>query len=392
MTCIPLPRPVGHSRAATVLIVMLALVACSRHDGQFKVQPAGDSKPLSSPGHDNEKILNIYNWLDYIAPDTVARFEKETGIKVHYDTYDNNEVLETKLLTGHTNYDVVLPTGAFFERMRLAGVYRKLDKAALPNLENADPDIMRRLAVYDPGNLYAIPYMFSTTGLGYNIDRVRARLGEVPLDSWSLLFDPSSAAKLKDCGISVVDSAMDVFLSAMIYLGRDPNRLDPRDVAAASEVLMAIRPFVRNIDAAPVTDVANGNTCLLLGWSGDVETAQSRATEAKTGAHIAYFVPREGGLMTLDMMAIPADAPHPHNAEMWMNYLMRPDVMAAITNAIHYPNGYTASSPLVEASIKSDAAVYPDESTRARLIVPTVRPLEYTRLITREWTRFRTGY
>jgi putrescine transport system substrate-binding protein len=184
---------------------------------------------------------------------------------------------------------------------------------------------------------------------------------------------------------------MDVFLSAMIYLGRDPNRLDPLDVAAASKLLMAIRPFVRNIDPTPIADVANGNTCLLLGWSGDVETAQSRATEAKTGAHSAYFVPREGGLMTLDMMAIPADAPHPHNAEIWMNYLMRPDVMAAITNAIHYPNGYTASSPLVDASIKSDAAVYPDESTRARLIVPKVRPLEYTRLLTREWTRFRTG-
>jgi putrescine transport system substrate-binding protein len=391
MTCMAPPRPDGHSRAATLLVAMLALVACSRHDGQLKVESASDATQSSSPGRDNAKVLNVYNWLDYIAPDTVARFEKETGIKVNYDTYDNNEVLETKLLTGHTNYDVVLPTGAFFERMRLAGVYRKLDKAALPNLANADTDIMRRLAVYDPGNLYAIPYMFSSTGLGYNIDQVRARLGNVPLDSWALLFDPSNAVKLKDCGISIIDSAMDVFLSAMIYLGRDPNRLDPLDVAAASKLLMAIRPFVRNIDPTPIADVANGNTCLLLGWSGDVETAQSRATEAKTGAHIAYFVPREGGLMTLDMMAIPADAPHPHNAEIWMNYLMRPDVMAAITNAIHYPNGYTASSPLVDASIKSDAAVYPDESTRARLIVPKVRPLEYTRLLTREWTRFRTG-
>ena len=390
MTRIASLQPRGTSRSATLLVVLLALAACSRPTDQSN-KPAGDAKSAASTRQDSEKILNVYNWLDYIAPDTVAHFEKETGIKVHYDTYDNNEVLETKLLTGHTNYDVVIPTGAFFERMRLAGVYRKLDKAALPNLHNADPDIMRRLAVYDPDNLYAIPYMFSTTGLGYNIDQVRARLGNVPLDSWALLFDPSNAAKLKDCGISIVDSAMDVFLSAMIYLGRDPNQLDPRDVAAASEALMKIRPFVRNIDPAPVSDVANGSICLLLGWSGDVETAQSRASEAKTGAHIAYFVPQEGGLMTLDMMAIPADAPHPHNAEMWMNYLMRPDVMAAITNAIHYPNGYTASTPLVDGSIKSDAAVYPDGPTRARLIVPKIRPLEYTRLITREWTRFRTG-
>ena len=391
MRGVGLSQPSRGSRAATLVVVLLTLVACNRHEEQSNTKSVGEEKPLSSPGQDNEKVLNVYNWLDYIAPNTVARFEKETGIKVNYDTYDNNEVLETKLLTGHTNYDVVLPTGAFFERMRLAGVYRKLDKAALPNLQNADPDIMRRLAVYDPDNLYAIPYMFSTTGLGYNVDQVRARLGQVPLDSWALLFDPSSAAKLKDCGISVVDSAMDVFPSAMIYMGRDPNQLDPLDVAAASQLLMAIRPFVRNIDPAPIADLANGNTCLLLGWSGDVETAQSRATESRTGAHIAYFIPKEGALMTLDMMAIPADAPHPHNAEIWMNFLMRPDVMAAITNAIHYPNGYTASSPLVDASIKSDAAVYPDESTRARLIVPEVRPLEYTRLITREWTRFRTG-
>src|SRR5882757_168315 len=391
MRGVGLSQPSRGSRAATLVVVLLTLVACNRHEEQSNTKSVGEEKPLSSPGQDNEKVLNVYNWLDYIAPNTVARFEKETGIKVNYDTYDNNEVLETKLLTGHTNYDVVLPTGAFFERMRLAGVYRKLDKAALPNLANADTDIMRRLAVYDPGNLYAIPYMFSSTGLGYNIDQVRARLGNVPLDSWALLFDPSNAVKLKDCGISIVDSAMDVFLSAMIYLGRDPNRLDPLDVAAASKLLMAIRPFVRNIDPTPIADVANGNTCLLLGWSGDVETAQSRATEAKTGAHIAYFVPREGGLMTLDMMAIPADAPHPHNAEIWMNYLMRPDVMAAITNYIRYPNGYTASLPLVQASARDNEAIYPDRATRARLIVPKVRPLEYTRLLTREWTRFRTG-
>jgi putrescine transport system substrate-binding protein len=250
---------------------------------------------------------------------------------------------------------------------------------------------MRRLAVYDPDNLYAIPYMFSTTGLGFNIDKVRARLGNVLPDSWALLFDPNNAAKLQDCGISIIDSAMDVFLSAMIYLGRDPNQLDPRDVAAASEALMKIRPFVRNIEPSLIADVANGSVCLSLEWSGDIELARSRAKEAKTGVNIVYFIPREGALMTVDMMAIPADAPHPHNAELWMNFLMRPDVMAAITNAIHYPNGYTASSPLVDASIKTDSAVYPDESTRARLIVPKVRPLEYTRLITREWTRFRTG-
>ena len=369
----------GTCRMTAFILLLITLVACGRQADPSKGASAG------------EKILNVYSWLDYIAPDTVANFEKETGIKVRYDMYDNNEVLETKLLTGHTSYDIVLPTGAFFERQRQAGIYRKLDKTELPNLTNADPDIMRRLAVYDPDNLYAIPYMFTTTGLGYNVDQVRARLGATRPDSWALLFDPKNAAKLKDCGISIIDSAMDVFQAAMIYLDRDPNRLDPRDVAAASEALLKIRPFVRTIDPDPIADLVNNSICLTLEWSGDVATARSRAKEAKTGANLAYFVRREGAVITVDMMAIPADAPHPRNAEIWMNYLMRPDVMAGITNYIHYPNGYTASLPLVEASIKTDEAIYPDQATRARLISPKAVPLEYSRLITREWTRFRTG-
>jgi len=381
----------GRYRKATVAVLLFTSVACSQQTGPSKSVSSGDAHSRSAPKQDSEKILNVYSWLDYIAPNTVADFEKETGIKVRYDTYDNNEVLETKLLTGHTSYDVVLPTGGFFERQRLAGIYRKLDKAELPNLINADPDIMRRLAVYDPGNLYAIPYMFTTVGLGYDIEKVRARLGDGRPDSWALLFDPSNAAKLKDCGISIIDSAMDVFEAAMLYLGRDPNRLDPRDVAAASEALLKIRPFVRNIDPAPIADLASGSICLSLGWSGDVATARSRAREANTGANLAYFVPREGSAITVDMISIPADAPHPHNAEIWMNYLMRPDVMAGITNYIHYPNGYAASLPLVEPSIRGDEAIYPDQATRARLMSPKTVPLEYSRLVTREWTRFRTG-
>jgi putrescine transport system substrate-binding protein len=382
---------VGVKAFAAAILVMLALTACSRQSDQSKEASAGAVNSMSALKEDSEKILNVYSWLDYIAPDTVANFEKESGIKVHYDTYDNNEVLETKLLTGHTSYDIVLPTGAFFERQRQAGIYRKLDKAALPNLANADPDIMRRLAVYDPGNLYAIPYMFTTVGLGYNVAKVRARVGADQPDSWALLFDPSNAAKLKDCGISIVDSAMDVFEAAMIYLGRDPNRLDPRDVADASEALLKIRPFVRNIDPAVIADIANEGICLSLGWSGDMEAARNRANEAKTGADIAYFVPREGSLITVDMLAIPADAPHPRNAQIWMNYLMRPDVMAAITNYIRYPNGYSASLPLIPASVRNDTAIYPDPATLARLISPKTVPLDYSRLVTREWTRFRTG-
>ena len=377
---------------AIAIFGLWGMAACSRQAAPAKAVTGGTARPDSALPYDSEKILNVYSWLDYIAPDTVPNFERETGIKVHYDMYDNNEVLETKLLTGHTNYDVVVPSGMFFERQREAGVYRKLDKQALPNLINADPDIMQRLATYDPGNLYAVPYMFSTTGLGFNVDQVRARLGAARTDGWALLFDPRNAAKLQDCGIAIIDSAMDVFESTMIYLGRDPNRLDPADVAAASEALLKIRPYVRYIDPAQhIPDLANNSICLALAWSGDVEQARSRAEESKTGAHLAYLAPLEGSVITVDMMAIPADAPHPRNAELWMNYLMRPDVMSGITNYIRFPNGYSGSLPQVSAALKSDPAVYPDPAARARSVSPKAVPLEYSRLITREWTRFRTA-
>ena len=370
------------------LLLLGLLCACSARDDAAPARTAGHDP---ADAYDREKVVNIYSWADYIAPDTVSNFEKETGIQVHYDVYDNNEVLETKLLSGHSNYDVVVPSDLFFDRQRAAGVYRELDKQALPNLVNIDPEILRQMAVHDPGNRHAIPYMWSTTGLGYNVDRVRERLGGSVPDSWALIFDPHIAAKLKDCGILMVDSPLDVFGSAMIYLQRDPRRLDPKDVLAAAELLRSIRPFVRNIDAAPIAPLASGDVCLELGWSGDVEAARNRAIEAGSGAHIAYLIPREGALRTIDMAAIPADAPHPHNAEVWLNYLMRPDVIAGISNFIKYPNGIAASLPLIEASVRDDPAVYPDAATRARLIASSPAPLNYSRLVARAWTRFRTG-
>jgi putrescine transport system substrate-binding protein len=383
----------GISRTTTYAVLLLALLACARHSGDSTAAgPAAGAAPATGR-FDSEKVLNIYSWADYIAPETVANFERETGIKVRYDTYDNNEVLETKLLTGRTNYDVVDPTEQFFERQLHAGVYQKLDKSALANLVNTDPEIMRRMAIHDPGNLYAVPYMWTTTGLGFNVDQVRTRLGAAPPDSWALLFDPGNAAKLQECGITIIDSAGDVFASAIIYLGRDPNRHDPADVAAASELLRRIRPFIRYIDPAQyITDLANGTACLALGWSGDVEQARSRAKEAKTGANVSYLVPREGAVMTVDMMGIPQDAPHPRNALIWLNYLMRPDVIAGITNYVKYPNGNSASLPLVRAAIREDESIYPNAATRARLVTAEAVPPEYSRLITREWTRFRTGY
>ena len=376
------------ARMAAIPLMLCLLCACSGHGGEGTA--VARPRDASSP-YDTEKVVNVYSWADYIAPDTVSNFEKETGIKVRYDVYDNNEVLETKLLSGNSHYDVVVPTDVFFDRQREAGVYRKLDKGALPNLVNTDPQIMRQMAVHDPGNLHAAPYMWSTTGLGYNIDMVRQRLGGSVPDSWALLFDPRNAAKLKDCGILIVDSPLDVFGSAMIYLHRDPQRREPQDVFAAAELLHALRPFVRNIDPAPIAPLATGDVCLELAWSGDVEAARNRAIEAATGARIAYLIPREGALRTIDMVAIPADAPHPRNAEIWMNYLLRPDVIAGISNYIKYPNGVAASLPLIDAAVRNDPAVYPNAEIRARLVSNGPVPLNYSRLIAREWTRFRTG-
>jgi putrescine transport system substrate-binding protein len=367
------------TRLIVCLLIFSCLSACAKREA------------ASTESGQEEKLLNVYSWMDYIAPDTVAKFEKETGIKVRYDTYDNNEVLETKLLTGHTNYDVVIPTENFFDRQLRAGVYRKLDKEVLPNLVNADPDIMRRLAVHDPGNLHATPYLWTTTGLGYNVDRVRERLGEKVSDSWALLFDPENAKKLAGCGIAIIDSPLEVFQSAIIFLGRDPNRHEESDIAAASDLLRKIRPFVGRIEPDLIGPMASGDVCLFLAWSGDVEIARNRAIEASKGVHINYFVPREGALLTVDMMAIPADAPHPHNAELWMNYLLRPEVIASISNYVKYPNGNRASLPYVDAAIKADPSVYPDEATRSRLLTNSAVSLEYSRIITREWTRFRTG-
>src|SRR5271166_5284395 len=251
--------------------VTFGLVACGGH---------GTPSPA-------EESLNIYSWADYIAPDTVANFERETGIKVRYSTFETNEVLATKLLTGHTNYDIVVPTDFYFDRLMKAGVFRKLDKTALPNSVNLDPEIMQRLAVHDPGNLYAVPYLWFTTGIGYNLDKVRARLGSTEMDSWSVLLDPKNAAKLQDCGVLIIDSPTDVFSSVLIYLGKDPNTREPADWNAAAETLMKIRPFVRAIDSLEVIgELVNGSLCMVLGWSGDVMTARYRAVEASNGVHI----------------------------------------------------------------------------------------------------------
>lgn len=353
-------------------------------------QGCGGAGPATSEPEPPQ--LNVYSWSDYIAPDTIPEFERETGIRVRYDTFASNEILETRLLTGNTQYDIVVPTVNFFERQVKAGVYRKLDKSLLPNLRNMDPWIMKRLASHDPGNQHAIPFMWSMIGLGYNVDQVASRLGSIESPGWGMLFDPANAARLKDCGISVLDAPPDVIGSVLVWLGKDPNTDDQAILMKAFDVMQAIRPFIRNFESQQyISDLANGSICLALGWSGDVIQARARAAESGGAIKVAFALPREGGIMTLDAMAIPADAPHPRNAERFMNYIMRPDVMARITNVVRYPNGNRASLPLLDPAVRNDPAIYPDPAVRARLATQHSKSLQYSRFLSREWTRLKTG-
>ncbi|HTV95238.1 MAG TPA: polyamine ABC transporter substrate-binding protein [Steroidobacteraceae bacterium] len=338
-------------------------------------------------------MLNVYNWSDFIDPSVLADFEREFGVKIHYDVYESNEMMEVKLLAGHANYDVVVPGGSFFEREVKAGVYRKLDKTLLPNLKNLDPGAVAATAVYDPGNQYGVDYAWLvTTGLGYDPTRIKARLPDAPLDSWRLIFDARVAAKLEDCGISVLDAPDDVIGAALAFLGKNPNSESLDDLESAGRVLLAIRPYVRYVDSSRyVEGLANGEICLALGWSGDVVQARRRAREAGKSATIVYVIPKEGTLSMADVLAIPSDAPHPRNAHLFIDYLLRPDVAARNTMAISYASGVADSVSLLDQSSRSDPAVHPPPEVRARLTPMRARSQEFTRSLMRMWTRFKTG-
>jgi len=360
--------------------VLAAVAACSQRHS---------SGPRAS---ESEKILNVYNWSDYIQPSVIADFEKEYGIRVNYDVYDSNEILETKLLTGHTNYDIVGPSGAFLERQLQADIYQKLDKAELPNLRNVDPDVARAEALYDPGNQYAVDYMWITSGVGYNVAAVRARMPDAPLDSWRMLFDPKVVARFADCGVSILDAPSEVVGTVLLYLGRKPMSNSPEDLKAAEAALRAIRPYVRYVDSSRYIDnLANGDICLVMGWSGDVKQAHDRAQEAGKGVELAYSIPREGAISNYDTMAIPADAPHVHNAHLFLNFLLRPDIAARNSNLIKYANAVIPSIQPLDPAVVNDPGVYPPPAVRARLVPERARPADYQRLLTRMWTRFKTG-
>ncbi len=339
-----------------------------------------------------DKVLFVYNWSDYIGETTIADFEAKTGIKVTYDVFDSNEVLETKLLAGRTGYDVVVPSASFLERQIQAGVFLKLDKSKLPNLVNMDPEVMQRVAAHDAGNEHSVNYLWGTTGIGYNPDMVKKAIGTDTIDSWSAVFDPAIASKLAKCGISMLDAPSEVMDSALIYLGRDPNSEKAEDLAAAEELLMKVRPYVRYFHSSQyINDLATGEICVSLGWSGDVLQARDRGAEGETPVNVAYSIPKEGAIMWFDMLAIPTDAPHPGNAHEFLNFIMDPAVAAGISNYVAYANGNAASLPLVSDDVKNDPSVYPTEEVKKNLHPHLAESQDFSRDLNRAWTRVRTG-
>jgi len=341
---------------------------------------------------DEEKVLNIYNWSDYIAEDTISNFEALTGIKVNYDVFDSNEVLEAKLLAGSTGYDLVVPSASFLERQIKAGVFQQLDKSKLTNYGNLDLDIMERVALHDDGNMYAVPYMWGTTGFGYNAAKVEEALPDAPVDSFRMLFDPEVVSKLASCGVTLLDAPSEVFGAVLAYLGKNPNSEDPADLEAAAAQLDKVRPYIRYIHSSQqINDLANGEICVAMGWSGDMMIAADRASEADNGVEISYTIPKEGTIIWFDMLAIPNDAPHPENALAFINYLLEPEVIAAVTNYVFYANPNAKSLEFVEAEIKDDPGIYPPPEVKAKLFPDLVKTPRYDRLVTRSWTRFKTG-
>ncbi len=368
-------------------VAALLLAAC----GGRQEEPPAAAGEAAAPVAE-AKVVHFYNWSDYIAEDTLPEFEKRTGVEVTYDVFDSNEILETKLLTGRTGYDVVVPSASFLERQIKAGVFLKLDRSRLTNYGNLDPEIMQRIALHDPGNQYGVPYMWGTTGIGYNVDKVRKALGEVPVDSWSIVFDPGNAAKLKGCGLAMLDAPGEVVDSALIYLGRDPNSENTEDLKAAEDLLMKVRPFVRYLHSSQyINDLANGEICVAVGWSGDVLQAKRRAEEAGKGVEVGYAIPKEGAIMWFDMLAIPADAPHPDNAHRLIDYLLEPAVIAKASNFVRYANGNMNATPLVDEAVRTNPAIYPTDEVKKKLFPHLAESAEFSRLLNRSWTRFRTG-
>lgn len=373
-----------------IVSASIASVSCGKSD-QNAADPAKVVAEATAP---EEKVLNIYNWSDYIAPDTIANFEKETGIKVQYDVFDSNEILHAKLIAKNTGYDIVVPTSNWAKQQLDGGLFQKLDKSKLPNWKNLDEGILKQMAAFDPGNQYLVDWMWSYNTVGINVDKVKAALGDTPLpdNAWDLVFNPTYTSKLKSCGITFLDTPTDVFQAALHYLGRPVYTGTPEDYQAAFEMLMKVRPDIKKFNSGgQIDDLASGNTCVAYGWAGDFNLARKRSIENKTEQNIEALVPKTGGILFMDVMAIPADAKHPDNAHQFMNYIMRPEVTAAITNEVTYANPNRAATEFVDPEIKNNKSIYLSDEDIAKLVPPGVEDAQTKRNMTRLYTKFKSG-
>ncbi|WP_202369118.1 polyamine ABC transporter substrate-binding protein [Pseudomonas sp. MWU318] len=336
--------------------------------------------------------VHIYNWSDYIGETTLADFEKATGIKPVYDVFDSNETLEGKLLAGRTGYDVVVPSNHFLGKQIKAGAFQKLDRSQLPNYSNLDPVLLKRLEQNDPGNQYAVPYLWGTNGIGYNVEKVKAVLGIDKIDSWSVLFEPENIKKLHSCGVAFLDSADEMMPTVLNYMGLNANSTNPKDYAKATDKLLAVRPYVTYFHSSKyIGDLANGDICVAIGFSGDIFQAKHRAEEAKKGVNIAYSIPKEGGALWFDMLAIPKDSSNVKEAHAFINYLLKPEVIAQVSDYVGYANPNPGSDKLMEQSIRTDEAVYPPQAVLDKTYVSVELPPNTQRLMTRSWTKVKSG-
>ncbi|MGB8415422.1 putrescine transport system substrate-binding protein [Burkholderia sp. GAS332] len=370
-------RHLRHAAAGAALLAFTSLAALSVTPAQ-----AADTE------------LNVYNWSDYIAKDTIPNFEKQDGIKVKYDNYDSDDTLQAKLLAGSSGYDIVVPTSNYMAKQIQAGVYQKLDKSKLPNLANLDPTLMKIISEADPGNQYGAPYAYGTDGIGYNVQAVQKALGaDAPVDSWALVLDPQYLSKLKSCGVSFLDQPVDVFAATLQYLHKDPNSTSPADYQAAFDVLKKVRPYITQFNSSGyINDLANNDICVTLGWSGDVGIAHRRAEEAKRSYDIKFNNMKEGGLVWFDMMVIPKDAPHPEAALAWINYIEDPKVNAAITNEVFYPTANVPARQFVTPAVLHDQGVYPAVDVLKKMTLMKPLPTDILRLENRLWAQLKTGH
>jgi putrescine transport system substrate-binding protein len=369
----------------TVCVLLCALVAWVA--GGMAWGPAARAAPAVE-----EKRLFIYNWADFIGPETIAKFEKLTGIKVIYDVYDAEETMEARLMAGSSGYDLVSASTDFFSREIKAGVYVPLDKSKLPNWKNLDPRILAIQAAYDPGNAHAVPYLHSINGFAYNVDMVKARMPNAPVDSLAMLFDPAVVSKFADCGVTFLDSAEDVLQLALAYLGLDPNSTRPEDFQAAQAMLLKVRPYIRSFDSTEyMNGLANQEVCVAMSWSSDYAMSRARAQAVGVTLHLAFTVPKEGANQTFSSFLIPEGAPHPQAAHEFINFLLRPDVIAEITNAIYYGNDNIASRSLVDPRILEDVTLYPTPEVEKRLYRSAEVTAATERIRTRTWTRVKTA-